>query len=183
MFLDLLLMGDVTVLVPFNFVHSVAQTSRKTLLSFESPFNSLCVAVLHFFASGQKYHHFDFLMFFKGVAIFHPLHPGATPWYFASNGYMLSRDLFPSSWWGICYSTFRFTLNYPPNIAIGTCNSPLWILCILISSHPCCSKLNWWNWWIDTHVCYCHYPSGVVGIFPVLAYMTFMACLSWWGGR
>ena len=29
-------------------------------------------------------------MFFKGVAIFHPLHPGATPWYFASLYYIAS---------------------------------------------------------------------------------------------
>ena len=50
-----------------------------------------CVLQFHIFCKrtkiflrAQKYPHFEFLMFFKGDAISHPLNPGATPWYFVS---------------------------------------------------------------------------------------------------
>ena len=54
-FLDRLLMGVAQLFfVPSNFVHSVAQTSRKTLLSFDSHFNSLCCCSFTIFCKWMK---------------------------------------------------------------------------------------------------------------------------------
>jgi len=45
--------------------------------------SQLCV-LMKIFHGAQKYHHFDFLIVFKCVAISHQLNPGATPWYFTT---------------------------------------------------------------------------------------------------
>ena len=51
------------------------------------------------FLGAQKYHHCEFLMFFKGDAISHPLNSGATPWYFASSLYINDVKKFPETSW------------------------------------------------------------------------------------
>jgi len=64
-------------LVPFDSVHSVAQTSKKKhFYTLIIPLIPCDVAVLQLFCKltkiflgAQKYHHFEFLIFFKCVAI------------------------------------------------------------------------------------------------------------------
>ena len=83
-------MGSVSVLVPFDFIHSVAQTSPKHFYSLNTSNSMCCCSFTYFckrmkiFLGAQKYHHFEFLIVFKCVAIFHPLNQGSTPWYFSS---------------------------------------------------------------------------------------------------
>ena len=69
-------MGDVTVLVPFDFINSVLRTSQKTLLSFDSHIIHCIVAVLQFFADeniGAQKYHFEFVTVFLNVLLF-PIH-------------------------------------------------------------------------------------------------------------
>ena len=82
-------MESVTVLVPFDFINHITRTSQKTLLSFDFHIIHCIVAVSQFFG-GWKYQRsklpfWIFNSFFKCVAISHPLNPGTTPWYVASN--------------------------------------------------------------------------------------------------
>ena len=85
-------MENVLFLVPFDFVHSVLrERAEKHFYPLILPLIH-CVLQFHIFlqvdkniSRCSKISPFRILMFFKGVPIFHPLNPGATPWYFASS--------------------------------------------------------------------------------------------------